>query len=216
MTTRALRGWILGNPFAQYEKEDKPWRRCDCDYHAPYLHSLIVRWLHWPKPIMRLPESEEEAAERIREQGLTPGFAGRAGREFVTGLYSGEGPSIITHEEGMWMWQMTSSPRSRRNGAGYYSYNPAHIERMGNWDQVGVIGVVTLFGEIAVHERGYRSEGVRIDRLWVLQEASVFRPSDRIQTHLEKTYRCEVTMLRKKLYDGFRDWLVREDVENLL
>lgn len=207
MTTRALRGWTLGNPFAQHEKEGKPWRRCECSYVSPYLHSLVVKWFHWDGPIMRLPDTREKAVEMVKEQGLEP-------RELIDERARRD--NVIRHQEGHWLWRMDQGDHAYHGGGGYYSYNPPHISRMGRWEQVGVLGVVTLFGEIAVHERGYRSEGVRIDKLWVLQEASVRRSARQTQRHLEETYRCDVVMLKKMLYEGFQDWLEREDVENLL
>ena len=99
---------------------------------------------------------------------------------------------------------------------GFYCYVPRHIERMANWEHVHVLGIVSLFGKIAVHERGYRADCVRIDHLWVLRSENVRFPHDKLQTFLEDTYQCGVTMLKTGTTDSFVEWLKKEDIENIV
>lgn len=196
--TKALRGWALGNPIPMWRRRKDPWLECNCTYLEPHLHSLVVEWFHWPGPFIRNPTSTEEAIRMARDRGFSPKSTSR---------YS----STVITEAGAWMWNMEGS-----DTAGFYSYKPACIERMGRWKEVDVLGVVDLGGLVIEHDRGYRSEKMLIEKLWVLWESSRRFPKERLHNHLEETYRCDVVMLQKKLYEGFADWLKREEVENLL
>lgn len=99
---------------------------------------------------------------------------------------------------------------------GFYCYVPEHIERMGNWEHVHVLGIVSLFGKIAVHERGYRADCVRIDHLWVLRAENVRFPHGKLQSFLEDTYQCGVTMLKTGAADSFIEWLKKENIETII
>lgn len=200
MTTHAIRGWSLGSPIPMMRRREEPWLKCDCTYLEPYLHSLVVEWFHWPGPFIRNPTSLKEAVQMAEDRGLDPATT----RSHLV-------HSAIWTKAGQWSWDMDES-----DYAGFYSYKPSHIERMGKWDEVDVLGVVDLGGIVYEHERGYRAEKVLIEKLWVLWESSRRFPQERLQAHLEDTYRCEVVMLQKKLYEGFADWLKKEEVENLL
>lgn len=190
---RAVRGWALGNPFGRGELEETPSLKCPCTYTKPYLHSLVMREVHWPGPIAQLPENLQNPLHKkdFWSKHL-PGF----GQYSVTRV-SVSNPYVV-------------------HVAGFYSYQPAHIERMGQWSECDVLGVVTLFGDIVVHERGYRSSGLRIDKLWVLDSESYRRPPQRVQSFLEETYRCDVVILRRGSMEGFVDWVEKEEVRSLL
>jgi hypothetical protein len=99
---------------------------------------------------------------------------------------------------------------------GYYSYNPAHIKRMARWDHVHVLGVVSLFGDIAVHDHGFRSDIVRIDHLWVLRAENVRFPHGKLEAFLGNTYQCGVTMLQSGAADSFVEWLEKEDISYIV
>lgn len=55
-------------------------------------------------------------------------------------------------------------------------------------------GRVSLFGRVRVHERGFRAEGVRIERLWVGVPEHAQAPWDEIATGLADRYRCPVDL----------------------
>lgn len=99
---------------------------------------------------------------------------------------------------------------------GFYCYQPAHIERMAKWSHVHVLGIVSLFGKIAVHEMGYRADCVRIDHLWVLRSENVRFPHGKLQTFLEDTYQCGVTLLKTGIADSFVEWLKKEEIETIV
>lgn len=104
----------------------------------------------------------------------------------------------------------------RPHTGGFYSYNPRHIKRMARWEHVHVLGVVSLFGDIAIHEHGYRSDVVRIDHLWVLRSENVRFPHGRLESFLEDTYHCGVTMLKSGAADSFTEWLQKEEIEEIV
>lgn len=87
---------------------------------------------------------------------------------------------------------------------------------MARWEHVHVLGIVSLFGKIAIHERGYRADCVRIDHLWVLRSENVRFPHGKLQDFLETTYDCGVTMLKTGIADSFVEWLKKEDIETIV
>jgi hypothetical protein len=84
---------------------------------------------------------------------------------------------------------------------------------MGNWEHVHVLGIVSCFGDIAIHERGFRSDILRIDRLWVVRSENIRFGKARLQSFLERTYDCPVTLLQKT--KGFTEWVKGENIEEL-
>lgn len=207
-TIRSVRGWSLGNPIPITIRKKRPGNHlmCDCGYRTPYLHSLIVSWFHWDGPIARHPDSLSEAVMMAKKMG----FSKVEPRKTVDYHKREESPPVIYTNEGRWCWHIS------HGAGGYFSYNPPHIERMGKWEECDVLGVVTLFGDIAVHARGYRSQNLKIEKLWVLKEAQMRHPESDLKAFLEETYRCEVIFLQKDTFTGFKDWFKKEDVANLL
>jgi len=84
---------------------------------------------------------------------------------------------------------------------------------MGNWEHVHVLGIVSCFGDMVVHERGFRSDIVRIDRLWVVRSENIRFGKARLKSFLETTYQCPVTLLKRT--EGFTDWVKGENIEQL-
>jgi hypothetical protein len=72
---------------------------------------------------------------------------------------------------------------------------------------------VSCFGDIAIHERGFRSDILRIDRLWVVRSENIRFGKARLQSFLERTYDCPVTLLQKT--KGFTEWVKGENIEEL-
>lgn len=99
---------------------------------------------------------------------------------------------------------------------GFYSYHPEHIERMSRWEKVRVLGVVSPFGLVAEHERGYRSDGIRIDCLWILRMEELRYTAKKLVGFLERAYQCPVMNVDRSRCDSFVDWLKSESVENLV
>lgn len=209
---RSVRGWSLGNPipltYRKRKVRDYGYRHlmCGCDFKHPYLHSLVIQWFHWDGPISRHPKKPQEAVQWCEDMGFPnpklPSVQARYPRTVR--------PPVVVNAEGTWHWSI------EHRAGGYFSYNPPHIERMGKWEECDVLGVVTLFGDIAVHERGFRSEGLRIEKLWVMKEAQLKHRQSTLRGFLEDTYRCDVVFLEKLNFSGFKDWFKKEDVENLL
>lgn len=190
---RSIRGWCLGNQNKMVDRRTQRslGRDCPCTYSKPYLHSLTKTWAHWSGPVwnnLTLPESDTSSLWCDSHQDCRLLFGGDT--------------ACTTKCPGHW--------------GGIYSYKPEFIERMGNWDHVHVLGVVTNFGRVKVHERGYRSDHMRIDRLWVLRSENVRFPLKKLQQFLETTYQADVIMLKAGIVDSFVTWLKKENVESLL
>jgi hypothetical protein len=99
---------------------------------------------------------------------------------------------------------------------GFYSYHPKDIERMSRWEYCRILGVVSPFGLVAEHEKGYRSDVIRIDCLWVLRMDNLRYGSDWVTNWLSRTYECPVTIVDRSRTDSFIEWLKNESVENLV
>lgn len=186
---RAIRGWCLG---CQIPMNVRRGLRamdldCECNYRKPYLHSLTVVDYHWDSPIAKNEPGRREM--RSPDGRLMSSHCSVAGCEYC-------------------LFQCTVG--------GFYCYVPRYIERMGNWDHVHVLGIVSLFGKIVIHERGYRADCVRIDHLWVLRSENVRFPHGKLRSFLEDTYQCGVTMLKTGAADSFIEWLKKEDIETIV
>lgn len=55
-----------------------------------------------------------------------------------------------------------------------------------------VVGRVSIFGDVCVHQHGYRSEALTIDRLWIIRWDIVETDWGSCKAGLEKRYRCPV------------------------
>lgn len=198
---RGVRGWCLGSqiPMRIRNAMKSEGTDCDCSYSRPYLHSLVMTFRHWDGPVMR---NEPDVCQRLR----IPSGVQRHWDKWATGT------------TGMRNCPVRGCPDCRRawstGRGGWYSYHPAHIERMGNWDDVHVLGVVSCFGDIAIHRRGYRSDIVRIDQLWVLRSGNLRYNSQKLQSFLEDTYECPVKLLKRTR--GFTEWVKGENIDRLV
>lgn len=164
---------------------------CECNYRKPYLHSLVMIECHWDRPVMS--NTPERCVKLSMNRRLCP----------TTGC-----PECMRNPH-------TEHAYGYRYG-GYYSYNPQHIKRMGRWDHVHVLGIVSLFGNIVVHDHGFRSDIVRLDHLWVLRSENVRFAHGKLQSFLEDTYQCGVTMLKSGIADSFVEWLQKENIEEIV
>ena len=186
---RAIRGWCLGCQIPMKVRRGLKVHDLDCEftYRTPYLHSLTVTDYHWTSPIERNDPGREER-------------------------YAPSGSLLSSH------CSLAGCDYCNHNCSvgGFYCYVPEYIERMGNWEHVHVLGIVSLFGKIAIHERGYRADCVRIDHLWVLRTENVRFPHGKLQVFLEDTYQCGVTMLKTGAADSFIEWLKKEDITTIV
>lgn len=55
-------------------------------------------------------------------------------------------------------------------------------------------GRVSLFGEVRVHERGFRAEGIRIDHLWIARPEGAQAPWETILDGVRDRYQCPVDL----------------------
>ena len=192
---RAIRGWTLGN------KINMDIRRshremgvdCKCTFTKPYLHSLTIEDYCWTGPVMK---NERGKVEKLAMHTAVP--LGRA-CDFAG----------LSYERQMYMM-------GTETVGGFYSYRPEHIERMARWEYVDVLGIISLYDDIAVHENGYRSNTVRIDALWVVRIGQIGLSRRRVQRWLEDTYECPATVLPQGVVNGFVEWMKRESIEALV
>ena len=80
---------------------------------------------------------------------------------------------------------------------GFFSLKPEYVCRelinfmSGSGFRVVSIGEVSLFGRVIEHRKGYRSQGIRIDRVAILRVT--FGPEvDDVVEDIESAYRCPV------------------------
>ena len=198
---RSIRGWCLGNqaPMKIRRALRERGLDCECNYRKPFLHSLVVIEYHWDGPVASNTPGECIKLSKQRRMCPIGGCVECAADQRVEGVAGAFGQ----HSYG-------------RLYGGFYSYNPQHIKRMGRWEHVHVLGIVSLFGDIAIHEHGFRSDVVRIDHLWVLRSENVRFAHGKLQSFLEDTYQCGVTMLKSGAADSFVDWLQKENIEEIV
>lgn len=209
---RGVRGWCLGSqiPMRIRTAMREEGTDCECTYSRPYLHSLVLTYSHWHGPVMSNTPGE---CRRI----TTPAHALRRWDSYATGqpfvrecCVGGCGDCV---PPARYFDDPSHRPVGSAHG-GYYSYLPRHIERMGNWEHVHVLGIVSCFGDVVVHERGFRSDIIRIDRLWVVRSENIRFGKARLQSFLEDTYQCPVTLLKHT--SGFTEWVKGENIESLI
>ena len=208
---RAVRGWCLGSQLPMRirnaMKEEGP--DCECTYSRPFLHSLVLTHCHWDSPVMR-NEPGECRRLSVPAHSIRRWDAWATGSSYVRQCCVGGCGDCVPPAH---MYEDPDRVTSGSPHGGYYSYLPAHIERMGNWEHVHVLGIVSCFGDLVIHERGYRSDIIRIDRLWVVRSENVRFSPARLQSFLERTYDCPVTLLKRTA--GFTDWVKGENIEEL-
>lgn len=113
-----------------------------------------------------------------------------------------------------WRGPASTGERPPEDRYGFYALTVEDARRrlrnelriMGDWsDRAGrhllapVLGRVRLFGTVHVHEHGYRAQGVRIERLAVLQvERARYHPDgwEELVEKLEERFRCPVQLWR--------------------
>jgi len=115
------------------------------------------------------------------------------------------------------MGRLKGSPDGNTgNFGGFYSYRPEYADNMGRWDEIDVIGIVRLFYDVAIHEFGYRSDGILIEALWVLEPFGWRLRPEKIRQQLEDTYECFVHLLPRDQCQGFKRWILREDFKTII
>ncbi|MCP4902588.1 MAG: hypothetical protein GY906_36960 [bacterium] len=239
---RSIRGWILGNPTTMVERraQREEGGDCDCTYRKPYLHSLVLSGVCWTSAVVN--NTDEFLEENTRESNIAGGWAGLSQPCRLKGgcsrksCYAGDAIygslSLQKRRKVTSTWAGTGFWKSPTGGllvpegihdpeaicpvGGIYSYKPESIHRMGNWESVGALGVLSLFGTVMEHERGYRSDICRIDKLWILRAENLRFSFERIQSFYERTYECPVKILKAGVSDSFVTWLKKEKIEKLI
>jgi len=195
---RAIRGWTLGNKINMDIRRQHRARGvdCGCTFTKPFLHSLTIEDYCWTEPVMRNKRGEVvQLAQHVAVPlGKADDFGDVSKADYHTQMWSFGTESI----------------------GGFYSYNPPHIERMARWEFVDVLGIISLYDEIAIHENGYRSNTVRIDALWVIRVGQIGLSRRRVQRWLEGTYECPAVVLPEGVVNGFKEWMKRESIETLV
>lgn len=191
---RAVRGWSLGTPIHMGKRRTMPEVfDCPCKFHRPYLHSPLVEDLHWDGPFMR---------NRIKGES----------KNFDSVVFGGTGSVWESREDNDWDDEYFLPG----NYGGFYTYKPAFANNMGRWDEVDVIGIVSLYYDVDEHEFGYRSDGLLIEAIWVLWDGGLRYNKEKLIDHLERVYECYVHILPRDQCQGFKDWILREDFEKII
>lgn len=89
-------------------------------------------------------------------------------------------------------------PVEARPEVGFYACTPDEAyAALEPYRMLDCVGTVSLFGRVVEHERGYRAEVVRIDRLWLVEGPAITHgelEAPDLARELGREYRCPVAV----------------------
>lgn len=135
----------------------------------------------------------------IRGWAIRPGECGQVGLESLIVRFPWDGPVARTGKPSLESPSLVRCTRPRPE-VGFFACKPeVAYGRLQRYSTLSCLGTVSLFGRVVEHEYGYRAEKVRVDALWLVQEALPRRLRLRIADvaeDLEARYRCRLVLQR--------------------
>ncbi len=112
--------------------------------------------------------------------------------------YEWDGPVVRTGRPAFDLpeWPPPVTPRPE---VGFHACAPEHAyDLLRQYTALECVGAVSLFGKVIEHELGFRSEVVRVDRLWVVRGLLDRRKRSRVRKivrALDRQYRCDASVV---------------------